>query len=145
MRRFRKGRCTEADRPPNVDVLCFLTDKKRPGDLWEDDAAARAWGKNFRDGLNRNAKFFRSEDDPRLPGFRALVSLELANHRNRVALAPQPVDADVADIELRRVLRLGEVLDQVLLGGGALEDLAHANQRGGRDWTRANASRRMSS
>ena len=93
----------EADRTPKVDVLCFLSDKKWPGDLWEDDAAARAWVKNFRDGLNRNAKFFRSEDDPTLPGFRALVSLALANHRNRVALAPQPADADVADIELRRV------------------------------------------
>jgi len=63
----------------------------------------RAWVKTFRDGLNRNAKFFRSEDDPRLPGFRALVSLELANHCNRVASLPPPAEPDAASVELRIV------------------------------------------
>jgi formylglycine-generating enzyme required for sulfatase activity len=73
-----------------VDVLAFLADGKWPGELWDDDPAARAWTKNFRNGLNRNAKFFRSEDDATLPVFRALIAQEIANHKARMAGAAAP-------------------------------------------------------
>jgi integrase len=72
-------------------VLAFLADDNWPGRLWDDDATACARAKNFRGGLNRNAKFFHWENDPKLPAFRALLSQELANYRNRGAVSqPQP-------------------------------------------------------
>lgn len=64
-----------------LDTLCFLADDNWPGRLWDDDPAARARAKGFRSGLNQNARFFRWEDDPKLPVFKALISEQLANFR----------------------------------------------------------------
>lgn len=71
-----------------VAVLAFLADGNWPGRLWDEDAAALAWVKNFRNELNRNAKFFKWEEDSRLPQFRALLSQELANYRLRGQFSP---------------------------------------------------------
>jgi hypothetical protein len=46
-----------------IPVLAFLAEETWPGHLWDEDPAARAWTKNFRDGLNRNAKFFKWNDN----------------------------------------------------------------------------------
>jgi WD40 repeat protein len=64
-------------------VLAFLADDNWPGRLWDADPSARAWTTNFRNGLNRNAKFFKWEEDSKLPLFRALISQELANYRSQ--------------------------------------------------------------
>ncbi len=86
-----------------VPVLSFLADENWPGRLWDDDPIARAWAKNFRNGLNRNAKFFRWEEDPKLPLFRALLSQELANYRMRGVVPHASVTATTASVALRTV------------------------------------------
>lgn len=63
-------------------VLAFLADDDWPGRLWDDDSTARKWVKGFRGDLNRMAKLFAWEDEPKLPLFRALLSQELANYRS---------------------------------------------------------------
>lgn len=73
----------EADRLQRP-VLAFFADDHWPGKLWDDDEEARAWVKRFRANLNRTAKFFSWEADPKLPSFRALISQELANYRTRL-------------------------------------------------------------
>lgn len=84
----------EADRLTRP-VLTVLADDNWPGKLWDDDADSRAWVKSFRANLNRTAKFFGWEADPKPPSFRALISQELANYRTRLATpaASRPTSA----------------------------------------------------
>ena len=87
----------------NKPVLAFLADETHwPGSLWEsDDPLGLAWVKNFRNGLNRNAKFFRHETDSSLPAFRALLSQQLANFLLARGTSQAPVP-EAETIELRR-------------------------------------------
>jgi WD40 repeat protein len=71
-----------------IPVLAFLANEDWPGRLWDHDPAALAWTRDFRNGLNRSAKFFPWEQDPKLPLFRALLSQELANYRMRGLAEP---------------------------------------------------------
>ena len=70
---------TELKKPVRV----FLAEMAWPGNLWEDEALARAWVTNFRNGLNRMVVFFPYEDEP-LDGFRSLFRQELVKHKNEL-------------------------------------------------------------
>ena len=52
----------------NIPVLPFQADDNWPGRLWDDDPAARSRPTGPYD-LNRSAKFFHFENDPKLPDF----------------------------------------------------------------------------
>ena len=67
-----------------IDVVAFLSDDNWPVRLSERDAGARQWVDAFRDGLNRNAKFFAWEAGVPTQ-FRSLVRESLALHRDRIA------------------------------------------------------------
>jgi hypothetical protein len=82
-------------RERGIPVLVMLAKENWPGNLWEDDAAARQWIKKFRNDLNQIAKFFEyeeptSDESQRLPTFRALLREQLVTHRERL-LAETPV------------------------------------------------------
>lgn len=65
-------------------VLAFLADGKRwPGALFEDDAASRAWVRNFRNSVNRNAKFFPPEEGD-LNSFKALIREAITRHKEEL-------------------------------------------------------------
>src|SRR5262249_27622888 len=66
----------EHARARNIPVLILLA-KRWDGGLWEDDQNKRAWVKQFREGLNQNARFFDEEpsstnENQRFPAFRSL-------------------------------------------------------------------------
>lgn len=82
-------------------VLAFFANDSWPIRLCDDDPLARAWNRNFRNELNRHAKFFRWEDDPSLPLFRALLSQELANYRLRGQVTPMRAPALAQALALR--------------------------------------------
>jgi hypothetical protein len=86
----------------NIPVLAFQADANWPGRLWDDDPAARSRAKQFRNNLNRNAKFFHFENDPKLPDFRSLLREGLANYRMREA-GPQPPRPVLPAVTLRYV------------------------------------------
>jgi formylglycine-generating enzyme required for sulfatase activity len=66
------------------DVLVFLADNLWPGILFEDDAAAQAWVKNFVGNvINRHAAFFRHEQGE-LPEFKLKVREALVTHKERL-------------------------------------------------------------
>jgi hypothetical protein len=76
-------------RKQGIPVLAILADKKWPGDLWDDDADARAWIKKFRDELDLPAVFFKYEEvagqiSKRLPNFRNEVNKALLSHKARL-------------------------------------------------------------
>jgi Domain of unknown function (DUF4062) len=83
-------------------VLAFLADENWPGRLWDADPSARAWTNNFRNGLNRNAKFFKWEEDSKLQLFRALISQELANYRSQGSTPRNHVKWLSAAVTLRK-------------------------------------------
>jgi hypothetical protein len=75
-------------RKRNIPVLAMLASETWPGNLWEDDADARAWVKRFRADLNLPAVFFDSEvvsagEAERLPSFRSRVREVLLAHQRR--------------------------------------------------------------
>ncbi len=89
-------------------VLVLTAAETWPGNLWEDDAEARAWVKSFRGELDRLAVTFEWEavetgaKEP-LPVFRAKVRQELLRHQERVLQkgAREPGEASEAGPELR--------------------------------------------
>jgi hypothetical protein len=90
---FEIAAADAAQRP----VLAFLADSNWPGILWDDDPTARVRVKDFRGGLNRNVKFFKWEDDPNLPLFRALLREGLANYRMRETGPPPTPRPDATE------------------------------------------------
>jgi hypothetical protein len=84
-----------------IPVLGFLADENWPGRLWDEDPAARVWTKSFRNGLNRNVKFFKWEYDPELPFFRGLLRQELANFRMRELPLQNTLSTMVDEVTLR--------------------------------------------
>lgn len=76
-------------RSRNVPVLAMLANGRTwPGEFWEEDQAARAWVKKFRDELNLPAAFFDYEQEAAaaagsegLPIFRAKVRETLVSFR----------------------------------------------------------------
>jgi hypothetical protein len=77
-------------RSKNIPVLAMLANPTWPGNLWEEDAAARSWMKKFRDELNLPAEFFDYEQEfagggaENLPVFRAKVRETLVSYRERL-------------------------------------------------------------
>ncbi len=89
-------------------VLVLMAAESWPGNLWEDDGAARAWVKSFRGELDRLAASFeweRVEEGAKepLPIFRAKVRQELVRHQEKVLREEQPQGGDMsgAPAELR--------------------------------------------
>jgi formylglycine-generating enzyme required for sulfatase activity len=97
-------------------VLAFLADDNWPGKLWDKDSAARGWTENFRAGLNRNAKFFKWEDDPKLP----TRSLWGEDYRKPSSIYPYRL----GDLERENLDAADDVLR--VLRGGSFDDFASA-------------------
>ena len=85
-----------------IDVLAFLADDNWPGRLWERDAAALHCVDAFRNGLNRNAKFFGWETGVPTQ-FRSLVRESLALHRDRIAGSGLLASVPASTVQPRRV------------------------------------------
>jgi Domain of unknown function (DUF4062)/SIR2-like domain len=72
-----------------IPILALLASETWPGNLWEDDAAARAWIKKFRDEINLPAQIFDYEvptaaGSQSFPAFRALLRGTLVSHQERI-------------------------------------------------------------
>ena len=81
-------------RENEIPVLAFMANDTWPGKLWEDDAAARTWIKDFRKGLNLVAAFFDYEEpaekeSQRLLSFRNKVYNALLSFEK--TLPPRPI------------------------------------------------------
>ena len=75
-------------------VRVFLAKETWPGNLWEEEPSGRAWVKNFRNGLNRSAKFFDVETTP-FKDFRSVLREALSHHKD--GLIGSPAQKDVSD------------------------------------------------
>jgi len=101
-----------------IPVRALLARESWPGSLWEDDQDARAWVRQFRQGLNQVAKFFEVEGfndataEPR-PGreFRSLVRGVLQDHRDW--LREQEATATRSDRPPRKPVGAEVVLPQL--------------------------------
>jgi len=101
-----------------IPVRALLAGESWPGSLWEDDQDARAWVRQFRQGLNQVAKFFDVEAlgdgtaEPR-PGreFRTLVRGVLQDHRDW--LRQQEATATRSDRPPRKPVGAEVVLPQL--------------------------------
>ncbi len=88
-------------------VLVFLADEdKWPGKLWEDESAARAWVKDFRNKVNRHGKFFVPEEGD-LRQFRVLIREAITHHKERLldGSRPEAPESDARD-QARRLAAL---------------------------------------
>ncbi|MHB9074686.1 MAG: DUF4062 domain-containing protein [Desulfobaccales bacterium] len=87
-------------RKKNIPALVFLAQKNWPNDLCEDDDAARAWYKKFRNELNQVASKFEYEnpagkESDILPAFRAMVYGALVSHKEKL-LEKRPTPAAIS-------------------------------------------------
>jgi len=120
-----------------IPVRALFAHESWPGSLWEDDQDARAWVRQFRQGLNQVAKFFEVEGfndataEPR-PGreFRTLVRGVLQDHRDW--LREQEPTATRSDRPTRKpvgaevvLLQLAPLLDGLMVPRNELTRLYH--------------------
>jgi len=68
-----------------IPVIAFLADDNWPGRYWDAEPDARAWVNNFRNELNRTAKFFGWETAG-LPLFHAVLRASFASYKDRHAI-----------------------------------------------------------
>jgi hypothetical protein len=78
----------EHARRRGIPILALRADDNWPGKLWEDDASARQWVSQFREGIDLIAAPFAHEtpastEAARLPAFRALVKDTLVAQKER--------------------------------------------------------------
>lgn len=101
-------------RRKQVPVLAFLASDSWPGNLWEDEADARAWVRDFRANLNLPAVFFENEpasvdEEQRLPQFRAKVREALLAHKERVLRSAPTKPTHAIDMKMVEAARDGLV------------------------------------
>ncbi len=125
----------EYARQNNIAVLPLLAQDSWPGNLWENDAAARSWVETFRANLNQFAAFFAHEppavkESESLPAFRAQLRSALLDHKERLltmssnaASDPCSADFDSASMALHSG-RCIPFIGQCVYGDGPLSTTA---------------------